>query len=155
MDISLLIRHRLKELDLEQKDLAAAAEVTESYISQLLARKKAPPSPGRTDIYEKIAKVLRLPSKELSRLADAQRREELKRKVLDPPRPLFQDFRQSLEGQIRVDCRLNCFACGILPTFANMRRENPGEVWKCPDVKSPASSKKLSVASNQLPVVGD
>ena len=40
---------------------------------------------------------------------------------------LFQDFRQSLEGQIRVDCRLNCFACGILPTFANLRRENPGE----------------------------
>src|SRR3989304_189235 len=45
---------------------------------------------------------------------------------------LFQDFRMSLEGEIRVDCRLNCFACGILPTFANMRRENPGDVWKCP-----------------------
>ena len=39
---------------------------------------------------------------------------------------LFQDFRMSLEGEIRVDCRLNCFACGILPTFANLRRENPG-----------------------------
>jgi radical SAM family uncharacterized protein len=51
---------------------------------------------------------------------------------------LFQDFRMSLEGEIRVDCRLNCFACGILPTFANQRRENPGEVWRCPDVKSPA-----------------
>ncbi len=63
---------------------------------------------------------------------------------------LFQDFRMSLEGQIRVDCRLNCFACGILPTFSNMRRENPGEGWKCPDVKSPA--KKISV---ELPVVGD
>jgi len=68
---------------------------------------------------------------------------------------LFQDFRQSLEGQIRVDCRLNCFACGILPTFANMRRENPGDVWKCPDVKSPAHSKQLLVTSNQLPIVGD
>ncbi len=66
---------------------------------------------------------------------------------------LFQDFRQSLEGKIRVDCRLNCFACGILPTFANVRRENPGEVWKCPDVKSPAS-KQFSVSSVQLPVVG-
>ncbi len=66
---------------------------------------------------------------------------------------LFQDFRQSLEGQIRVDCRLNCFACGILPTFANMRRENPGEVWKCPDVKSPASNR--SVTEVPLPVVGD
>jgi hypothetical protein len=43
------------------------------------------------------------------------------------------------KGQIRVDCRLNCFACGILPTFADLRRENPGEVWQCPDVKSPAT----------------
>ncbi|MBM3180709.1 MAG: TIGR03960 family B12-binding radical SAM protein [Chloroflexi bacterium] len=70
---------------------------------------------------------------------------------------LFQDFRQSLEGQIRVDCRLNCFACGILPTFANLRRENPGEGWKCPDVKSPATvtSNQVSVLSDQLPVVGD
>jgi radical SAM family uncharacterized protein len=65
---------------------------------------------------------------------------------------LFQDFRQSLEGQIRVDCRLNCFACGILPTFANMRRENPGDVWKCPDVKSPASKQSLVT---ELPVVGN
>jgi radical SAM superfamily enzyme YgiQ (UPF0313 family) len=51
---------------------------------------------------------------------------------------LFDDFRRSLEGEIRVDCRLNCFACGILPAFANVRRDYPGEVWKCPDVKSPA-----------------
>jgi radical SAM family uncharacterized protein len=68
---------------------------------------------------------------------------------------LFQDFRQSLEGQIRVDCRLNCFACGILPTFANMRRENPGDVWKCPDVKSPASANKMAQSVLKLPVVGD
>jgi len=68
---------------------------------------------------------------------------------------LFQDFRQSLEGQIRVDCRLNCFACGILPTFANMRRENPGEVWKCPDVKSPVSTNQMAQSSLKLLVVGD
>ncbi|MDL1910689.1 TIGR03960 family B12-binding radical SAM protein [Chloroflexi bacterium CFX6] len=69
---------------------------------------------------------------------------------------LFQDFRQSLEGQIRVDCRLNCFACGILPTFASLRRENPGEVWKCPDVKSPARATiNETVNNSQLSVVGD
>ena len=76
---------------------------------------------------------------------------------------LFQDFRQSLEGKIRVDCRLNCFACGILPAFANMRRENPGETWKCPEVKSPRTDKLVasesviseSVISNQLPMIGD
>jgi radical SAM family uncharacterized protein len=68
---------------------------------------------------------------------------------------LFQDFRQSLEGQIRVDCRLDCFACGILPTFANMRREHPGDVWKCPDVKSPATSNLSAQSSLKLPIVGD
>ena len=68
---------------------------------------------------------------------------------------LFQDFRQSLEGQIRVDCRLNCFACGILPTFANMRRDNPGDVWKCPDVKTPATTNKMAQSGLKLPVVGD
>ena len=71
---------------------------------------------------------------------------------------LFQDFRQSLEGQIRVDCRFDCFACGILPTFAQMRRENPGDVWKCPEVKSPGRSNQLAVISepvNSVPVVGD
>ena len=44
MDVVLLIRQRLEELGLEQKDLARAAHVTESYISQLLTRRKAPPA---------------------------------------------------------------------------------------------------------------
>src|SRR5687767_15058533 len=94
MDVSLLIRHRLKELGLEQKDLAAAAQVTESYISKLLTRKKAPPSPGRTDIYERIGRVLKLPSGELAKLAEVQRVEELRKKVTEFPRPLFKEFRE-------------------------------------------------------------
>ena len=63
MDVCLVIRRRLDELGFEQKDLAAAAEVTESYISQLLARKKLPPAPDRTDIYEKMAKFLKIPTR--------------------------------------------------------------------------------------------
>jgi radical SAM family uncharacterized protein len=63
---------------------------------------------------------------------------------------LFQDFRMSLEGEIRVDCRQHCFACGILPTFTGVRRENPGDYWKCPEVKSPARQKTIG-----LPVMGD
>ena len=94
MDVPLVIRHRLKELGLEQRDLAAAAQVTESYISQLLARKKAPPAPGRTDIYDKMGRFLRLPGGELSRLAELQRKEDLKKKLAEPPRPLFKDFRE-------------------------------------------------------------
>ena len=93
MDVPLIIRHRLNELGLGQKDLAVAAQVTESYIPQLLARKKSPPAPDRTDIYDKIGKFLELPSGELSKLASLQRREELKKKVADPPSPLFHDFR--------------------------------------------------------------
>jgi len=48
---------------------------------------------------------------------------------------LFQDYQDSREGSVRVDCREQCFACGILPTFNDLRRENPGKVWMCPEVK--------------------
>ena len=94
MDVSLLIRQRLSELELDQKDLAVAAQVTESYISQLLARKKAPPAPGRTDLYEKIGQFLKLPAGELARLAEVQRQQELKKKVSEAPSPLFKDCRE-------------------------------------------------------------
>jgi transcriptional regulator with XRE-family HTH domain len=94
VDVCLLIKHRLEELGLEQRDLAAAAEVTESYISQLLTRKKLPPAPGRTDIYDKMGKFLKLPSGKLAKLAEHQRKEELKRNLGDPPKPLFKEVRE-------------------------------------------------------------
>ena len=49
---------------------------------------------------------------------------------------LTEDYLWSLQGKTRVDCRERCFACGILPTFADLRRLNPGDVWQCPEVKS-------------------
>ena len=94
MDVCLVIKRRLKELGLEQKDLATAAEVTDSYISQLLARKKLPPAPERTDIYAKMAKFLKIPIDRLSKLAELQRREELKRDLAGPPAPLFREVRE-------------------------------------------------------------
>ena len=94
MDVCLVIKQRLEELGLEQKDLADAAEVTESYVSQLLARKKLPPAPDRTDIYEKMAKFLKLPGDRLSKLAELQRREELKRDLAGPPAPMFGEIRE-------------------------------------------------------------
>jgi transcriptional regulator with XRE-family HTH domain len=96
MNIQELIKHRLEALGHEQRDLAAAAEVTESYISQLLTGKKSPPAPHRSDIYEKIEAFLKLPTRELSRLADLQRNEELKRKIEETPKPLFQEIRQMI-----------------------------------------------------------
>jgi len=58
---------------------------------------------------------------------------------------LTEDYLWSLQGKTRVDCRERCFACGILPTFADLRRQNPGEVWQCPEVKS----KKIPVEAIQ------
>lgn len=94
MDVSLVIRQRLDELGLEQKDLARAASVTESYVSQLLTRKRAPPAPNRTDIYERMDKFLHLPSGELARLADIQRKEGLKRELEGEAAPLFREVRE-------------------------------------------------------------
>ena len=94
MDVTSVIRQRLEDLGVEQRELATAAQVTESYISQLLTRKKAPPAPSRTDIYHKMEKFLKLPSGELSKLADLQRKEELKRKLGDPLTPLFKEVRE-------------------------------------------------------------
>ena len=94
MDFALVIKHRLKELSLEQRGLASAAHVTESYISQLLAGKKIPPAPDRTDVYARIEIFLGLPAGELSKLALLQRKEYLKKRIADPPRPLFKAFRE-------------------------------------------------------------
>ena len=93
MDVSLVIKQRLEEFGLEQRDLARAAQVTESYISQLLTRRRVPPAPGRTDIYEKMDKFLKLPRGELARVADRQRKEGLKRELGGQPVPLFQEVR--------------------------------------------------------------
>ena len=94
MDVPFVIRHRLEELGLEQQDLARAARVTESYISQLLTRKKAPPASNRTDIYARIDKFLKLPTGEMAKLADLQRKEELKRELGDALAPLFHEVRE-------------------------------------------------------------
>jgi transcriptional regulator with XRE-family HTH domain len=93
MDVGSLIRQRLEELGLGQKDLAAAAEVTESYVSQLLARKKMPPAPDRTDIYDRMSRLLKLPPGKLAELADLQRKDELKKTLLEAPAPLFKEAR--------------------------------------------------------------
>lgn len=50
---------------------------------------------------------------------------------------LADDYLRSQQGVTRDDCREHCYACGILPSFAGLRRLNPGPVWQCPEVKSP------------------
>src|SRR5207237_8556783 len=96
MDVSQLVQQTLAKLGLEQRDLADAAEVTESYISQLLNRKKMPPAPERTDIYEKLGTILKLPAGKLAGLADLQRKQEVRKKIQSPPVPLFAEVRELL-----------------------------------------------------------
>ncbi len=94
MTVVELIKRRLEELGYEQRELAAAAQVTESYVSQLLTGKKALPAANRSDIYAKIGTFLKLSPGELARLADLQRKEELKKKIQESARPLFQEIRE-------------------------------------------------------------
>lgn len=47
---------------------------------------------------------------------------------------LVEDYQWSLEGKTRADCRGDCFACGILPIYSDLRHENPGALWLCPEV---------------------
>jgi transcriptional regulator with XRE-family HTH domain len=103
MDVSFVIRQRLEAFGLDQRELARAAQVTESYISQLLTRKKAPPAPTRTDIYDKMDRFLKLPRGELARLAEIQRKEELKRELGQEPPPLFGEVRQSILRKCHAD----------------------------------------------------
>ena len=47
---------------------------------------------------------------------------------------LLEDYHWSQQGKIRPDCRGECFACGILPAYNDLRHINPGELWLCPEV---------------------
>ncbi len=51
---------------------------------------------------------------------------------------LKEEYHRSLEGITRGDCRDQCYACGILPQFNDLRAELPDEAWKCPPVRRKA-----------------
>ena len=63
---------------------------------------------------------------------------------------LTQDYLMSQEQETRIDCRHQCFACGILPKLRDLRRETPAEAWECPPVKTRTHHRPLSP---QPPVV--
>src|SRR6266571_2858444 len=108
MDVALVIRQRLDELDLDQRDLARAAHVTESYVSQILTRKKVPPAPDRTDIYDRMARV-----------AEADRKEERKRQ-LGEVAPLVPELRELILRK--------CAPSGLEPVRAIIERQSFGEL---------------------------
>src|ERR1051326_290983 len=122
MDVSQLIQQKMTKLGLDQRALADAAEVTESYISQLLTRKKMPPAPERTDIYNKLGRVLNLPAGKLSVLADLQRRQELKRKIQSPTVPLLQEVRDLLLKKCKSHRRAQIRAIFEKEPFGELER---------------------------------
>lgn len=65
---------------------------------------------------------------------------------------LTQDYLMSQREETRIDCRHQCFACGILPKLKDLRRETAPEAWECPPVTPIRERKRRD--SIPLPVVG-
>ncbi|MCS7260552.1 MAG: B12-binding domain-containing radical SAM protein, partial [Anaerolineae bacterium] len=53
---------------------------------------------------------------------------------------LWADWQAALRGEVKVDCRHICHGCGILHTFAELRRAGLTTTWQCPSVASATSS---------------
>lgn len=49
---------------------------------------------------------------------------------------LAQEYRYSQNGKLRAYCREQCHACGILTDYRDLRVHNPGDTWKCPEVRA-------------------
>jgi hypothetical protein len=47
-------------------------------------------------------------------------------------RYLVQDYQAALRGEIRLDCREQCYACGILTAFSSERAGVAADAWGCP-----------------------
>jgi radical SAM family uncharacterized protein len=62
---------------------------------------------------------------------------------------LKEEYRNSQQGITRGDCREQCYACGILPGFTELRAALPDDAWKCPPVKS--KTKRSAAAAETQP----
>jgi radical SAM family uncharacterized protein len=65
---------------------------------------------------------------------------------------LTQDYLMSQGGETRIDCRDQCFACGILPQLKELRRETPPEAWECPPVTRISDRKRKRATSSSIPL---
>jgi hypothetical protein len=71
--VSLLLRRRLRELKRTPRELAEAVRVSEAYVADLLAGRRRPPAPSRSDLYTPMTKFLRLHRNDLPTCARAER----------------------------------------------------------------------------------
>jgi hypothetical protein len=49
-------------------------------------------------------------------------------------RYLAREYEASLRGETHLDCREQCYACGILTAFGAERAGLPAKAWGCPPV---------------------
>jgi len=68
-----LLSRRLQELKRSPDELAEAAHVPPEYIHDLIAGRRRPPLPGRTDVYERMTPFLKLGRNDLVSCARAER----------------------------------------------------------------------------------
>ncbi len=68
-----LLRERLRETKRTSRELAEAAEVPAEYVDELIAGRRRPPLPSRTDVYDKMTRFLGLGRGDLAECANAER----------------------------------------------------------------------------------
>jgi radical SAM superfamily enzyme YgiQ (UPF0313 family) len=61
---------------------------------------------------------------------------------------LLEEYENSLSGELRGDCRDDCVACGILPTFNALRSAYPGKAWMCPEVHPRKAARIVSTSTD-------
>src|SRR6184192_2670158 len=113
MDVCVVIKQRLEELGLEQRDLAAAAEVTRGYRVLHIAivdREEIASGTWPDRHLREDGEISKSSGGKLSKLADHQRKEDLNRNLNETPKPLFKEVRELIlrksapdkEKQIRM-----------------------------------------------------
>lgn len=48
---------------------------------------------------------------------------------------LEREYQKALKGETTDDCRDQCYACGIIPTFSAIQKETQGVKWFCPEAE--------------------
>ena len=71
--VAQVLKKRLRELEASSEDLAAAIDIPSEYIDDLIAGRRMPPAPGRTDLYAGMTTFLKLARNELVTIAEEER----------------------------------------------------------------------------------
>ncbi|NTW44096.1 MAG: TIGR03960 family B12-binding radical SAM protein, partial [Anaerolineaceae bacterium] len=58
---------------------------------------------------------------------------------------IMEEYQNSLSQILRNDCRAQCYACGIIQNFKDVRQVNPGNSWLCPEIKIKSRENEISI----------